>query len=77
MNKRHWLILIGTAALALTLGVVNSFDVPGRQALYVHLVEPDDLGNAISLNSATCWPAADAKRWSGAKNASVRPSSRR
>jgi len=46
---RPWHILV----LALALGVVNSFDVPGRQALFIHLVSRDDLLNAISLNSAT------------------------
>lgn len=43
-----WHILM----LALLLGVVNAFDVPGRQALYIHLVDKEDLVNAISLNSA-------------------------
>ena len=40
-------------ALALILGVVNSFDVPGRQSFFIHLVPREDLLNAISLNSAT------------------------
>jgi len=47
-SVRTWHILV----LALLLGIVNSFDVPGRQSLYIHLVEKDDLVNAISLNSA-------------------------
>lgn len=45
---RPWHILV----LALLLGVVNAFDVPGRQSLYIHLVAREDLLNAISLNSA-------------------------
>jgi MFS family permease len=39
-------------ALALWLGSVSAFDVPLRQASYVHFVEDrDDLANAIALNS--------------------------
>ncbi|MBL8023734.1 MAG: MFS transporter [Elusimicrobia bacterium] len=34
-------------------GVVNAFDMPGRQALVVDLIEKkEDLGNAIALNSS-------------------------
>ncbi|HEY8445916.1 MAG TPA: MFS transporter [Thermomicrobiales bacterium] len=39
-------------ALALGLGVVNSFDMPARQALVVELVGREDLPNAIALNSS-------------------------
>jgi MFS family permease len=39
-------------ALAGLLGVINAFDIPGRQALVVHMTSRDDLINAISLNSA-------------------------
>jgi MFS family permease len=39
-------------ALSALLGVINAFDIPGRQALVVHLTSRDDLINAISLNSA-------------------------
>lgn len=39
-------------ACALWLGTVSAFDIPLRQALYVHLVEDRaDLPNAIALNS--------------------------
>ena len=39
-------------ACALWLGIVSAFDVPIRQALYVHLVDDRaDLPNAIALNS--------------------------
>lgn len=34
------------------LGVINAFDMPGRQALVIHMTSQDDLLNAISLNSA-------------------------
>src|SRR4029450_6874336 len=39
-------------ACALWLGIVSAFDIPLRQALYVHLVDDRaDLPNAIALNS--------------------------
>jgi MFS family permease len=37
--------------LAFGLGVANAFDAPARQAFAVELVEREDLGNAIALNS--------------------------
>jgi MFS family permease len=39
-------------ALALCLGVVNSFDMPVRQAFVVEMVGRDDIANAVALNSA-------------------------
>ena len=39
-------------ALAGMLGVINAFDMPGRQALVIQMTSKDDLINAISLNSA-------------------------
>ena len=40
-------------ALAALLGVMDSFDIPARQSIFVHLIDdPDDLGNAIALNSS-------------------------
>ncbi len=40
------------AVLAAILGIVNSFDAPGRQAMAVEMVEDRaDLANAIALNS--------------------------
>jgi MFS family permease len=38
-------------ALAAGLGLVNSFDSPGRQAFVVEMVGREDLPNAIALNS--------------------------
>jgi MFS family permease len=38
--------------LALGLGVVNSFDMPTRQAFSVEMVGRRDVGNAVALNSA-------------------------
>jgi MFS family permease len=39
-------------ALAGVLGVINAFDMPGRQALVIQMTSKEDLINAISLNSA-------------------------
>lgn len=44
----HWLIIVSVFS-----GIVNAFDLPGRQAFVVMLVEDkNDLGNAIALNSS-------------------------
>ncbi len=37
--------------LAFLLGVANAFDTPARQAFVLEMVERQDLGNAIALNS--------------------------
>ncbi len=48
-NIQVWHILVLSAAL----GVINSFDLPIRQAFTVEMVEDrQDLGNAIALNSS-------------------------
>jgi MFS family permease len=44
-----WHVLV----LSSVLGISTAFDIPSRQALFIHLVGKDDLLNAISLNSAT------------------------
>src|SRR5438128_7710437 len=38
--------------LASSLGIVNAFDIPGRQAFLVDMVGKEDLMNAIALNSS-------------------------
>jgi MFS family permease len=38
--------------LAVLLGLVNAFDIPGRQAFLVEMVGKEDLINAIALNSS-------------------------
>jgi MFS family permease len=38
--------------LAALLGVVNAFDIPGRQAFLIDMVGREDLMNAIALNSS-------------------------
>jgi MFS family permease len=45
---RVWHLLV----IALIVGVVNAFDVPIRQAFFVHMVGREDLPNAIALNSS-------------------------
>jgi MFS family permease len=45
---RVWHIFV----LASLLGVVNAFDIPGRQAFLVDMVGKEDLMNAIALNSS-------------------------
>ena len=39
-------------AVATALGVVNAFDIPGRQSFLVEMVAREDLPNAIALNSS-------------------------
>ncbi len=38
-------------ALAAFWGMVNAFEIPARQSLYIHMVGREDLVNAIALNS--------------------------
>ena len=45
---RIWHIFV----LSALLGVVNAFDIPARQSLFVDMVERADLMNAIALNSS-------------------------
>jgi len=40
------------AAIACVLGVVNTFDIPGRQSFIIEMVGEGDLLNGIALNSA-------------------------
>lgn len=44
----YWQLLI----LALILGIVNTLDIPTRQAFVIELVGKEDLKNAIALNSS-------------------------
>jgi MFS family permease len=53
-----WLTLSGHVhvwhifVLAALLGVVNAFDIPGRQSFLIDMVGKEDLMNAIALNSS-------------------------
>jgi len=42
-----WHIMV----LGALLGIINAFDIPARQAFLMDVVEKEDLGNAIALNS--------------------------
>jgi MFS family permease len=48
VDHRVWLVYV----LAALLGVVNAFDIPGRQSFLVDMVGKEDLMNAIALNSS-------------------------
>jgi MFS family permease len=48
IDHRVWLIFV----LAALLGIVNAFDIPGRQSFLVDMVGKGDLMNAIALNSS-------------------------
>ena len=39
-------------ALTLLLGIVSAFDNPARRGFVTELVEPEEIGNAVSLNTA-------------------------
>lgn len=58
-----WMTLTGRITveivifMAALLGTINAFDVPARQSMLTSLVAPEDLLNAISLNSL-CFQAA-------------------
>jgi MFS family permease len=45
-------VLVHVFVLAAALGCVNAFDIPIRQSFVVEMVGPEDLGNAIALNSS-------------------------
>jgi len=48
----HYVKVWHVFVLAALLGVVNAFDIPGRQSFLVDMVGKDDLMNAIALNSS-------------------------
>jgi MFS family permease len=48
----HWVHVWHVFVLAALLGVVNAFDIPGRQSFLVDMVGKEDLMNAIALNSS-------------------------
>ena len=49
----HWILV-----LSVMQGLINAFDMPGRQSFMVQMVEDRaDLGNAIAINSSMVnWP---------------------
>ena len=52
LTLTHYIKVWHVFVLAALLGVVNAFDIPGRQAFLVDMVGKEDLMNAIALNSS-------------------------
>ena len=52
LTLKHWITVPQIFVLSALLGVVNAFDIPGRQSFLVDMVGRDDLMNAIALNSS-------------------------
>jgi MFS family permease len=52
LQLRHMLTEWEIILIAFLVGVVNAFDVPIRQSLFVEMVGKEDLPNAIALNSS-------------------------
>ena len=52
LTLTHRITVWEIVVLASLLGVVNAFDIPGRQAFLVEMVGKEDLMNAIALNSS-------------------------
>jgi len=52
LTLKHFIQTWHLIVIAFLVGVVNAFDVPIRQAFFVHMVGKDDLPNAIALNSS-------------------------
>ncbi len=53
LTLAHWITIPEILALSVFQGAINAFDMPGRQAFMVQMVEMrDDLSNAIAINSS-------------------------
>jgi MFS family permease len=52
LTLTHRVLVWHIFVLASLLGVVNAFDIPGRQSFLVDMVGKEDLMNAIALNSS-------------------------
>jgi MFS family permease len=52
LTLTHRITITEIFILAALLGIVNAFDIPGRQSFLVEMVGKDDLINAIALNSS-------------------------
>ena len=53
LTLTHLITIPHIIALSIFQGLINAFDIPARQAFVIELVEgPEDLGNAIALNSS-------------------------
>jgi len=53
LTLSHWITVPWILAFSVMQGLINAFDMPGRQAFMVQMVEDKrDLGNAIAINSS-------------------------
>src|SRR5665213_1342487 len=53
LTLTHRITIAEILALSVCQGLINAFDMPGRQAFLVQMIEGrEDLGNAIALNSS-------------------------
>lgn len=52
LTLTHYIKTWHLIVIAFLVGIVNAFDVPIRQAFFVHMVGQEDLPNAIALNSS-------------------------
>jgi MFS family permease len=52
LTRAHVIRVWHLIVIAFLVGIVNAFDVPIRQAFFVHMVGKEDLPNAIALNSS-------------------------
>jgi len=52
LTRTHAIRVWHLMVIAFLVGIVNAFDVPIRQAFFVHMVGKEDLPNAIALNSS-------------------------
>ena len=52
LTLTHHITVPEIFVLAILLGIVNAFDLPGRQSFLVEMVGKEDLMNAIALNSS-------------------------
>jgi MFS family permease len=52
LTLTHYIKTWHLILIAFLVGIVNAFDVPIRQAFFVHMVGQEDLPNAIALNSS-------------------------
>ncbi len=53
LSLTHVITYLDVCALAVVLGLNNSFENPSRQAFVLEMVGPDNLRNAVSLNSTS------------------------
>jgi len=52
LTLTHVITLWEIIALSALQGLINAFDMPGRQSFLVQMVDRSDLGNAIAINSS-------------------------